>query len=375
MFVQIKRKNSKRESPYLESQIWELDELLLIVKYEPNIRNKAILTLMWDLDARNHEITSLKIGNIRFKERYAEGEIPHNTKTGGGPILLACSFPYVRNWLNIHPFKNSSEASLICNLKNGAPIRPDALWTMMDQLRKRITVMLENGSVKDYKDKEKLEFLLRTKKWNPYCFRHSAITYDADYLPGYAVNKKVRWTMNSRQPARYIKKRMGPDLKRTILSQNGIEIGNDDLLKPKPSVRACPRCNLINTFENKYCSGCSYPLVPAAFEELKAEEDSKLRLLEEKQSQEVEKLRQEMKEQMAESMREIQWLKRRWETRLTPDMARRIDELRAQVDQMKDDSDSEYKYEITPTLYRDIPDGLREWSDKVHRSETVRTTS
>ncbi|HXX95855.1 MAG TPA: hypothetical protein VEL11_01895 [Candidatus Bathyarchaeia archaeon] len=41
------------------------------------IRNKAIVALLWDLDARNHEITSLKIGNIRLRDRYAEGEIPY----------------------------------------------------------------------------------------------------------------------------------------------------------------------------------------------------------------------------------------------------------------------------------------------------------
>ena len=58
--------------------IWDRDELLTIIKYEPEIRNKAILTLLWDLDARNHEITSLKIGNIRLRERYAEGEIPYD---------------------------------------------------------------------------------------------------------------------------------------------------------------------------------------------------------------------------------------------------------------------------------------------------------
>jgi len=32
-----------------------------------------------------------------------EGEIPHEAKTGTGPILLTCSFPYVRDWLNEHP--------------------------------------------------------------------------------------------------------------------------------------------------------------------------------------------------------------------------------------------------------------------------------
>ena len=77
-----------------------------VIKYEPFIRNKAALSLLWDLDARNHEITLLKIKNIRLRERYGEGEIPHQSKTGSGPVLLTYSFPYVRDWLNEHPFKN-----------------------------------------------------------------------------------------------------------------------------------------------------------------------------------------------------------------------------------------------------------------------------
>jgi integrase/recombinase XerD len=124
-FVQIKEKKSKRRSPYSENDIWDRDELLTIVKYEPMIRNKAALMLFWDLDARNHELTALRIGDIRLRERYAEGEIPYNTKTGGGPILLTCSFPYVRDWLNKHPFKNTPQARLICSLRNGAPIKPE----------------------------------------------------------------------------------------------------------------------------------------------------------------------------------------------------------------------------------------------------------
>ena len=98
---------------------------------------KGIVKVFWDLNGRNHEITTLKIGNIRLRERYGEGEIPHNTKTGGGPILLTCSFPYVRDWLNKHPFKNTPEAKLICNLHTGAPVKPEAMWTMMKQLAKK----------------------------------------------------------------------------------------------------------------------------------------------------------------------------------------------------------------------------------------------
>ncbi|HET7392003.1 MAG TPA: hypothetical protein VFJ51_14385 [Nitrososphaeraceae archaeon] len=59
------------------------------------------MALFWDLNARNHEVTLLKIKiTLRLKEKYGEGEIPHEAKTGTGTILLTCSFPYVRDWLN-----------------------------------------------------------------------------------------------------------------------------------------------------------------------------------------------------------------------------------------------------------------------------------
>jgi integrase/recombinase XerD len=40
-----------------ETELWDRDEILSIVKYEPYKRNKAALTLLWDLDARNHYAT------------------------------------------------------------------------------------------------------------------------------------------------------------------------------------------------------------------------------------------------------------------------------------------------------------------------------
>ena len=58
-------------------------------------RNKAILMLMWDLNARPHEITLLKIKHFRLKEKYGEGEVPHEAKTGSGPILLTFSVSHM----------------------------------------------------------------------------------------------------------------------------------------------------------------------------------------------------------------------------------------------------------------------------------------
>jgi integrase/recombinase XerD len=290
-FAKIKRKKTNRLSPYLENELWDREELALIIKYEQFKRNKAALALMWDLDARNHEVTLLKIKHIRLKEKYGEGEIPHQAKTGSGPVLLTFSFPYVRDWLNEHPFRNEPEARLICNLRNGSPIKSEALWTVMKQLKARIERLLKSGSVPT-EEKDKLEYILKAKRFNPYCLRHSSITYDSDYLPEYALKKKCRWTMNSRQGNRYIKARMGNDLKQKILVQ--IVILPPEELKGKPSVLNCARCGLVNAIENKYCSKCSYPLTPAAFDEIKLEEDRKILSLNEKYEGEIRKLRDDV---------------------------------------------------------------------------------
>jgi ribosomal protein L37E len=144
----------------------------------------------------------------------------------------------------------------------------------MKQLRKRIVSLIQSGSITDTQEKENLERLIKTKKWNPYCIRHSAITADSDYLPEFALRKKARWVMNSKQPSRYIKARMGNDLKQKILVQNGIITEVD--AKPMPTVADCARCRTINPLENKYCSSCGYPLSVAAYEELKAAETEKI---------------------------------------------------------------------------------------------------
>ena len=69
----------------------------------------------------------------------------------------------------------------------------------MKQLRERIIRLLKTGEIKISDENEKLEYLIKTKKWNLHFIRHPAITSDSDFLPEYPLRKKVRWSMNSRQ--------------------------------------------------------------------------------------------------------------------------------------------------------------------------------
>ena len=152
---------------------------------------------------------------------------------------------------------------------------------MIDQLKKRIIRLIESGEIKDNLEKEKLLFLVTNKRFNPYCIRHSSISFGSDMLPEYALKKKVRWSMNSRQGSRYIKNRMGNELKNKILEYNGII--SEETQKKKYIVLNCPRCDLVNALENKYCSKCSYiPVKQWHHHQIKDEENKKIMDLEKK---------------------------------------------------------------------------------------------
>lgn len=71
-----------------------------------------------------------------------------------------------------------------------------------------------------------------------------------------------------------------------------------DDIKRKPSVHVCPRCTLVNTIENKFCSKCSYPLTASAFEEIKFAEEKRIRTLEEKYQKDMTGIREEMNERL-----------------------------------------------------------------------------
>jgi hypothetical protein len=72
------------------------------------------------------------------------------------------------------------------------PTEPANYTGSYTRVRKRIvdTGLLKNGKITDPKECEILHYLLHTKKWNPYCIRDSAITYDSDSLPEFALKRR-----------------------------------------------------------------------------------------------------------------------------------------------------------------------------------------
>jgi hypothetical protein len=93
---------------------------------------------------------------------------------------------------------------------------------------------------------------------------------------------------------------MGSDLKQKILVQNGII--SEQQVEKKPSILNCPRCSLVNAVDNKYCTKCSYPLVPSAFDEIKEAENRKMQEMAQRYENNIKSMCEEIMEDMKNQM-------------------------------------------------------------------------
>ncbi|HEY5737877.1 MAG TPA: hypothetical protein VIS28_06320 [Nitrososphaeraceae archaeon] len=62
----------------------------------------------------------------------------------------------------------------------------------------------------------------------------------------------------------------------------------------------------MNAIESKYCSKCSYPLKPEAYDEIKLEENRKIQELELRHKEEIQNIREEIEKKFAVILEKIE---------------------------------------------------------------------
>jgi integrase/recombinase XerD len=119
-------------------------------------------------------------------------------------VPLIDSIPYVTQWIsNNHPQGSNREAILLPNLKTGKAIQVNTMLKAYKNYKKYFTSLLFSKDVPD-EDKNKIRELLK-KRWNPYVFRHSAITEKSGLI---SSDQKLRqfagWTPRSNMHYKYV---------------------------------------------------------------------------------------------------------------------------------------------------------------------------
>lgn len=82
-------------------------------------------------------------------------------------------------------------------------------------------------------------------------------------------------------------------LQHTISQREGIDL-DDGIIKPKPVVISYHRCDIVNPRENIFCSKCTYPLAPQAYDILKENERTEIEHMKQKHELELKAGREEM---------------------------------------------------------------------------------
>ena len=194
----------KEKSPYKPSDIWTNEEHSVFLKYCPNKRDRCYHAMANDTSCRPHELLSLKIGDIKFKTssigmQYAEVHIM-DSKTNPRTLPLIFSIPYIKEWMELHPLANNSNAWLFISLGDrsfGKQVTENGLYKQYHRnyKQKYFRNLLNNQSIEE-RDKAYLRNLL-TKPWNPYIMRHSALTQKSQILKESTLRDHAGWSMSS----------------------------------------------------------------------------------------------------------------------------------------------------------------------------------
>jgi hypothetical protein len=209
------------------------EEVIKMINATPNTRDKALIDLLWDIDARIREVGTLKIKHIKFDEYGAV--IIVNGKIGPRRVRAVWSVSYLMNWLEEHPEKDNLEAPLWFNLSR----KKKGLEGMQyDAIRMQLQRAAKAAGIK--------------KRVHIHLFRYSRATFMANHLTEAQMNMHFGWVQGSNIPSIYVHL-SGRDVDQAILKANGIEIKEDE---NKPKINVCPRCKNINTLNNLFCYKC-----------------------------------------------------------------------------------------------------------------------
>jgi len=227
------------------------EDIRKLIESAVNIRDKAIISVLYESGCRVGELLSMRIKDVSFEEPACAIRV--SGKTGSRRILLVNSTPYLANWISHCANKNDPQAFLWACI--GTKNRNKVL--KYNSVREMLISTAKKAGVK--------------KKVNPHMFRHSRATFLANKLTEAQMCEYMGWVQGSGMPAVYVHL-SGRDVDDAILNIHGLKKPEDSKNKKELNFRECKVCGKSNEFEAKICQRCARPLDIESAMELKGKE-------------------------------------------------------------------------------------------------------
>jgi site-specific recombinase XerD len=267
----IKRLTRQEISTYKPSDLWTEEEHEIFLKYCPSARDRAYHSLAYDTSARPSELLALHIGDISYRIssndiQYAEISVSGKTKTRTLPLIF--SLPYIKQWIQLHPFGTNPDSYLFVSFSkqnNLGPISRDGLLKKYEQYYKKrfFPKLLQREDVSE-RDKAWIRNMLM-KPFSLYVQRHGALTHKSYFLKEHALREHAGWSPRSRMPEVYIHY-FGTESSNSILEAHGI-VKKEVFGVTKLTSVQCPNCSEPNQKHSRFCVSCNMILKYDAYTE------------------------------------------------------------------------------------------------------------
>ncbi|MFC1692154.1 tyrosine-type recombinase/integrase [Candidatus Latescibacterota bacterium] len=231
MKVSIKSKDQPRINA---SDILTEPEIEKLINVAEHPRDKAFISMLYELGARIGEIGSLRIKDVS-RDKYSF-IIDLSGKTGHRTPRIVISDPHLSSWLNIHPMNNNPNAPL---------------WIMLGNRNKNERMMYAAFRALVLRLKERAQI---KKRIYPHLFRHTRATH---LLRNKQINESQAkvyfgWVPSSKMLSEY-SHLVSQDVNDIMLEIHGIKTSEN---KREAKIKNCPRCKQINPKEHLFCKNC-----------------------------------------------------------------------------------------------------------------------
>jgi site-specific recombinase XerD len=231
-------KNRPKNNGRLPEELLTEEEVERLASAADNLRDKALVLILYESGCRLGELLSLKIKNIQFDDYGCVLIV--NGKTGSRRLRVIKSAKALTSWLDIHPLKNDPEAYVwisIGNKNRNQLITHETVDMLLRKLKDRSGV---------------------NKRVNPHSFRHARATHLAKQLPEAIMKEFFGWTPDSKMASIYYHL-SGRDVDEALLKLHGLKPKENEDLK-KISARTCQKCGESNSALTQFCKRCNSPL-------------------------------------------------------------------------------------------------------------------
>lgn len=227
-------KTAARKTSKTLPEILSEDEVKRMIDVTKNVRDKAIIAILYDSGIRVGELL-----NLRLKDVELETEPAHITvkgKTGMRRIPIWYSASYLGTYLTTIDKKDMSSPFL----------KAIGSWANTDRTvdRNAITKVLKEAGRKAGIQ----------KRIYPHLFRHSRASNYANKLTEQQLKVFFGWTGDSRMASTYVHL-SGRDIDNAVMKAHGREIPETEA-RSKLATVECPRCHESNATTSGYCTRC-----------------------------------------------------------------------------------------------------------------------